>query len=76
MDEIAAVGAVSGGRQLTANEMAEVAKLAARDREVRIHEAQHAAAAGAMAGGVEYDYEAESLATAELLGLVCCCVNN
>lgn len=37
--------------------MAEVAKLAARDREVRAHEAQHMAAAGAMASGVEYTYE-------------------
>jgi hypothetical protein len=37
--------------------MAEVARLAARDREVRIHEAQHAAAAGGMASGIQYDYE-------------------
>ena len=57
MDGISAIGAVNGNQQLTADEMAEVAKLAARDREVRIHEAQHAAAAGGMASGVQYDYE-------------------
>jgi hypothetical protein len=57
MDIVTAIGAVSGNQQLTADEMTEVAKLAARDREVRIHEAQHAAAAGGMASGVQYDYE-------------------
>jgi hypothetical protein len=57
MDAVTAIGAVNGSQQLTADEMAEVAELAARDREVRIHEAQHAAAAGGMAGGIEYDYE-------------------
>lgn len=57
MDGVSVIGAVNGGKQLTAEEMAEVAKLAARDREVRIHEAQHAAAAGGMASGVQYDYE-------------------
>ncbi|HLP76075.1 MAG TPA: putative metalloprotease CJM1_0395 family protein [Candidatus Paceibacterota bacterium] len=55
--DIRAIGAVNGGTQLTAEEMAQVAKLAARDREVRIHESQHLAAAGAMASGVEYEYE-------------------
>jgi hypothetical protein len=57
MDGVVAVGAVNGGRQLTAEELAEVNRLAARDREVRLHEAQHAAAAGGMASGVQYDYE-------------------
>ncbi len=57
MDEVRAIGGVNGGQQLTADEMAEVARLAARDREVRIHEAQHIAAAGGMAGGAQYEYE-------------------
>lgn len=57
MDGVSAIGAVNGGKKLTAEEMAEVAKLAARDREVRAHEAQHAAAAGGMASGTQYDYE-------------------
>ena len=57
MDEIVAVSAVSGGRQLTPEQQAEVAKLAARDREVRAHEAAHLATAGALANGVDYTYE-------------------
>ena len=57
MDDISAVSAVSGGKQLTAAEMAEVAKLQARDREVRAHEAAHAAAAGPYAEGIEYTYQ-------------------
>lgn len=57
MDAIRAIGAANGGEQLTPEEMAVVAKLAARDREVRAHEAQHMAAAGGMANGAEYTYE-------------------
>lgn len=57
MDAISAISGVGGRNQLTPEEQAEVAKLAARDREVRAHEAQHAAAAGSMAGGIEYSYE-------------------
>jgi hypothetical protein len=57
MDSIRAISAVNGGEQLTPEEMAQVAKLAARDREVRAHEAQHIAAAGSMAGGAQYTYQ-------------------
>jgi len=42
---------------MSAEELAEVARLIARDRQVRVHEAAHMAAAGAMANGVEYQYE-------------------
>lgn len=57
MEEISAISVVGSGRQLTQQEMAEVAKLAARDRDVRAHEQAHLAAAGALASGIEYDYE-------------------
>ena len=57
MDEVRAISMVNGGQQLTAEELAEVARLTARDREVRFHEAQHAAAAGGMAGGMQFTYE-------------------
>jgi hypothetical protein len=57
MDAIRAIGGVNGGQQLTPEEQAEVAKLAARDREVRTHEAQHQAAAGEMAGAAQYTYQ-------------------
>ena len=57
MDGIRAISGVNAGKQLTPDEQAEVAKMAARDREVRAHEAQHLAAAGSMAGSVEYTYE-------------------
>ncbi len=57
MEEVRAIGSVKSGRQLTLEEQAEVARLAARDREVRVHEAQHMAAAGGMASGLQYDYE-------------------
>jgi hypothetical protein len=57
MEAIRAVGGVNTGKQLTPQELAEVARLAARDRDVRAHEAQHLAAAGSMANGVEYTYE-------------------
>jgi hypothetical protein len=45
-------------QRLTAEELAQVAKLAARDREVRLHEAQHQAAAGSLAiGGPQFTYQ-------------------
>jgi hypothetical protein len=59
-------GAISGvGRvtsatrpRLSAEELAQVEKLAARDREVRLHEAQHQAAAGTLAvGGPQFTYQ-------------------
>jgi hypothetical protein len=47
-----------GSHELTPEEKAVVAKLQARDREVRAHEAAHMAAAGAAAaGGATYTYE-------------------
>jgi hypothetical protein len=57
MDGISAISAVSGGNQLTLEQQAQVQKLAARDRDVRAHEAAHLAAAGSLANGVEYTYE-------------------
>jgi hypothetical protein len=57
MHGVEAITAVYGGKQLTADQKAEVAKLAARDRDVRAHEVAHLAAAGSMASGVEYTYE-------------------
>lgn len=46
------------GGELTEEERREVAKLQARDREVRAHEQAHLAAAGGMAvGGAHYEYE-------------------
>jgi hypothetical protein len=58
MDATAAIGAVGGKWKLSPEELAEVAKLAARDRDVRAHEAAHmAAAAGLSAGGAEYTYQ-------------------
>ena len=56
MDGMDAISSVSG-KQLTPDQRAEVAKLAARDRDVRAHEAAHLAAAGALATGVEYTYQ-------------------
>lgn len=48
----------AGPQRFTPDELAQIAKLAARDREVRLHEAQHQAAAGALAvGGVQYTYQ-------------------
>ena len=45
-------------RRLSAAQLAEVTKLGARDREVRLHEAQHQAAAGALAiGGPQFTYQ-------------------
>jgi hypothetical protein len=57
MDGIEAVSAVSGGKQLTPEQERQVEKLAARDRDVRAHEAAHLASAGALASGVEYTYQ-------------------
>ncbi|MFO1475801.1 MAG: putative metalloprotease CJM1_0395 family protein [Verrucomicrobiota bacterium] len=57
MDAIDSVGQVGGGKQLTPQDRAEIARLAARDRDVRAHEAAHLAAAGALASGIEFDYE-------------------
>lgn len=57
---ISGVGSVtSASRQrLTVEEVAQVAKMTARDREVRLHEAQHQAAAGTLAtGGVQFTYQ-------------------
>ena len=58
MDGAAAIGAVGGKSRLSPEDLAQVARLAARDREVRAHEAAHmAAAAGLSTGGAEYTYE-------------------
>jgi len=57
MSAIQAIGAVGGGQRLTAVQQVEIAELAKRDREVRLHEAQHMAAAGSMASGVQFTYE-------------------
>jgi hypothetical protein len=57
MDEISAISAVGSGQQLTAEQKAQVEKLAARDRDVRAHEEAHLAAAGGFADGVQYTYE-------------------
>jgi hypothetical protein len=43
--------------ELTAEERAQVARLRARDREVRAHEQAHAAAGGAVAGAPSYSYQ-------------------
>jgi hypothetical protein len=56
MDGISAISGVGKGRQLTLEQQAEVEKLAARDRDVRTHEAAHMTSAGALASGVEYTY--------------------
>lgn len=47
----------SGEERLTEEEQAQVAKLKARDREVRTHEQAHAAAGGAAAGAPSYSYQ-------------------
>lgn len=49
-----------GGRSaggLTPDERAQVEKLQARDREVRTHEAAHAAAGAGLAGGASFTYQ-------------------
>ncbi|MDX2021704.1 MAG: putative metalloprotease CJM1_0395 family protein [Deltaproteobacteria bacterium] len=45
------------GKELSADEQEQVRKLAARDAQVRAHEAAHAATAGALGGGASFDYE-------------------
>jgi hypothetical protein len=57
MEDISAISAVGSGKQLTPQQKVEVAKLTARDRDVRAHEQAHMASAGALANGIEYDYE-------------------
>ncbi len=57
MAGMSAIDPISGGRQMSVEELVEVAKLMARDRQVRVHEAAHLAAAGGMANGIEYTYE-------------------
>jgi hypothetical protein len=47
----------AGGEELTQEEQAQVAKLKARDREVRAHEQAHAAVGGAAAGAPSYSYQ-------------------
>jgi len=57
MDVISAIKGVTAVKALTPEQEAQVKKLAARDREVRAHEAAHLAAAGILGSGVEYTYE-------------------
>jgi hypothetical protein len=57
MSDVGAIGAIGGVKRLTPAELAEVAELTNRDRQVRLHEAQHLAAAGGIASGLEYSYE-------------------
>lgn len=47
----------NGGSELSEEEKQQVAKLKARDLEVRAHEAAHMAAAGGYAGGASYSYQ-------------------
>lgn len=57
---ISGVGSVTSAARprLSVEEVAQVAKLAVRDREVRLHEAQHQAVAGALAvGGPQFTYQ-------------------
>jgi hypothetical protein len=50
--------AASGGtKELTQEEKAQIAKLRARDREVRAHEQAHAAVGGGQAGAPSYTYQ-------------------
>ncbi len=63
MQQASAINGVGGAsnllrNRLTHEELATVARLAARDREVRLHEAQHAAIAGDLAlGGPQFTYQ-------------------
>jgi hypothetical protein len=58
MEAVTAISGAGAKSKLTPEELAEVAKLAARDREVRMHEAAHMAAAGGLrTGGAEYVYQ-------------------
>src|SRR5208337_5617464 len=56
MDAIAAIGKTGSRTKLTPEEAAEVAQMAARDREVRAQETARLAAAGMLANGVDYVY--------------------
>lgn len=56
MDAIAGIGKTGGRTKLTPEEVAEVAQMAARDREVRAQETARMAAAGLLANGVDYVY--------------------
>lgn len=47
----------ASGKELTQEQQAQVAKLKARDREVRAHEQAHAAVGGALAGAPSYSYQ-------------------
>jgi hypothetical protein len=47
----------ASGKELTPEQQAQLAKLQARDREVRAHEQAHAAAGGALAGAPSYSYQ-------------------
>ena len=48
----------SNGQKLTPEQQAQLAKLIARDRQVRAHEAAHLAAAGSLArGGARFSYQ-------------------
>ncbi len=56
IDRIRPLSALVAARR-SPDEQAEIARLAARDREVRTHEAEHAAAAGSLAvGGPSFTY--------------------
>jgi len=47
----------SGEKSLSSEDQALIAKLAARDREVRAHEAAHQAAGGGLVGGASFSYQ-------------------
>lgn len=49
-------GETTSGESLTADEARQVAELAARDVEVRAHEAAHVAASGGLGGAPSFDY--------------------
>lgn len=54
----ASAGAKAKGEQLTEDELKQLQQLQARDREVRVHEAAHMAAAGGLAtGGASFSYQ-------------------
>jgi hypothetical protein len=63
MPEATAISAVASATsamrpRLSAEELVQVAKLATRDREVRLHEAQHQAAAGTLViGAPQFTYQ-------------------
>ena len=47
----------ANGKKLSADDQALIAKLQARDREVRAHEAAHQAAGGNLVGGASFSYQ-------------------